>query len=284
MDALQGRLALITGAASGIGRATAMALARRGARLLLTDISAEGLSAVAEEVAALGSAAQTWVVDVGDLEAMRALADEVHACFGPLDILVNNAGVAVLGRFVDNSIEDIHWMTDVNLRGVVHGCALFLPQMVEAPGCASVVNVASAAAFGGVPGMAAYAMTKAAVLSLSEGIQAEHDRRSLHVAVICPGFVDTRIATGARYASGLGEGARSEAERMLGRAGRSPEVVAQRIVSAIEARRFLVPIFAEGWVALATARLPTRLAMRLRKLARAVADRRGMMASPEKRA
>lgn len=270
---------MITGAASGIGRATALAFARRGARLLLTDISADALAVVADEIAALGSPAQTWGVDVGDVEAMRRLADEIHARFGPLDILVNNAGVAVIGRFVDNPIEDIHWMLDVNLRGVVHGCALFLPRMAEAPGCASVVNVASAAALGGVPSMAAYAMTKAAVLSLSEGIRAEHDRTSLHVAVICPGFVTTKIATGARYAPGLRDGTRSDAERMLDRLSRSPDVVAQRIVSAVEARRFLVPIFAEAWIALAAQRLPMRLSMPLRRLIRELAESRGMMSS-----
>ena len=123
---------LVTGAASGIGKQTALAFARRGASLAVCDVDESGLSAVAREISDLGGEVLTKRVDVGDRKDMEAFAADVHARFGALSILVNNAGVGLGGLFLDTTLEDWDWVTRINLLGVVHGCHFFLPAMIEA--------------------------------------------------------------------------------------------------------------------------------------------------------
>jgi NAD(P)-dependent dehydrogenase (short-subunit alcohol dehydrogenase family) len=129
---LPGALALVTGAGSGIGRSTALLLARRGASVLAVDIDEVAAERTAAECREAGSAiAGARRVDVADRPAMEGLAAEVHGTHGPLDVLVNNAGVGLTGRFTDTSLDDWAWIRSINLDGVVHGCALFGPPMLE---------------------------------------------------------------------------------------------------------------------------------------------------------
>ena len=129
---LKNKKVLITGAGSGIGRATALAFARRGAYIIATDINPQALKAVEQEIIALGASCLAQVLDVSSESAMQTFAEHVHLTLGPLDVLINNAGIGYLGQFLKSDLA--HWqrVMDINLMGVVHGCYHFIPQMIQA--------------------------------------------------------------------------------------------------------------------------------------------------------
>ena len=247
---IQGATALVTGAGSGIGRATALLLAERGATVLCVDIdraAAEKTAASCEERGAPAAAA--YAVDVADRPAMDALAAEVLAAHGPLDVLVNNAGVGMTGRFLDVSAEDWGWIRGVNLDGVVNGCAAFARSMVEA-GRGHVVNVSSGLGYTPTATEPAYVTTKAAVLALSQCLRADWARDGVGVTAICPGVINTPIIDHTKF---LGEADTPERRRRTVktfRRGHKPEKVAVAIVDAIERDRAVVPVGIEariGW-------------------------------------
>ena len=244
---LPGALALVTGAGSGIGRSTALLLARRGASVLAVDIDEVAAERTAAECREAGSAiAGARRVDVADRPAMEGLAAEVHGTHGPLDVLVNNAGVGLTGRFTDTSLDDWAWIRSINLDGVVHGCALFGPPMVER-GRGHVVNVASALGYVATTTEPEYVTTKAGVLALSQCLRADWRREGVGVSTICPGVIDTPIITERTRFRGDQASARKRRrmERVF-RRGHRPEQVAAAIVDAIEHDRAVVPV---GWEA-----------------------------------
>jgi 2-hydroxycyclohexanecarboxyl-CoA dehydrogenase len=244
---LPGALALVTGAGSGIGRSTALLLARRGASVLAVDIDEVAAERTAAECREAGSAiAGTRRVDVADRPAMEGLAAEVHGTHGPLDVLVNNAGVGLTGRFTDTSLDDWAWIRSINLDGVVHGCALFGPPMLER-GRGHVVNVASALGYVATTTEPEYVTTKAGVLALSQCLRADWRREGVGVSTICPGVIDTPIITERTRFRGDQASARKRRrmERVFQR-GHRPEQVATAIVDAIEHDRAVVPV---GWEA-----------------------------------
>jgi NAD(P)-dependent dehydrogenase (short-subunit alcohol dehydrogenase family) len=244
---LPGALALVTGAGSGIGRSTALLLARRGASVLAVDIDEVAAERTAAECREAGSAiAGARRVDVADRAAMEALAAEVHGTHGPLDVLVNNAGVGLTGRFTDTSLDDWAWIRSINLDGVVHGCALFGPPMLER-GRGHVVNVASALGYVATTTEPEYVTTKAGVLALSQCLRADWRREGVGVSTICPGVIDTPIITERTRFRGDQASARKRRrmERVFQR-GHRPEQVATAIVDAIEHDRAVVPV---GWEA-----------------------------------
>ena len=244
---LPGALALVTGAGSGIGRSTAVLLARRGASVLAVDIDEVAAERTAAECREAGSAiAGARRVDVADRAAMEALADEVHGTHGPLDVLVNNAGVGLTGRFTDTSLDDWAWIRSINLDGVVHGCALFGPPMLRR-GHGHVVNVSSALGYVATVTEPHYVTTKAGVLALSQCLRADWRRDGVGVSAVCPGVVDTPIITERTRFRGDQASARKRrrTERVFQR-GHRPEQVAAAIVDAIERDRAVVPV---GWEA-----------------------------------
>ncbi len=164
---LAGKVALVTGAASGIGAALATGLAAKGCSLLLVDRDAEGLATIAGRIREHGSAVETRVVDLGDAEAIRALPDWAAERFGHVDILINNAGVALGGRFDETHLEDFEWLMDINLRAVVRMCHAFLP-MLRARPAAQIVNLSSLFGLIAPPGQVAYCTSKFAVRGFSE--------------------------------------------------------------------------------------------------------------------
>lgn len=232
MKQLHGRVAVVTGAASGIGRATAALLAERGCRLALVDVDEAGLASGAAEITAAGGRASTHVADVSNPDRMRALPDEVLAEHGSCHILVNNAGVTSAGRFADDQIEDLQWIVGINVWGVVHGCTFFLPVLREADE-AHIVNLSSMVAFVGLPQNAAYSLTKGAVRSFTEGLRGELAGTSVGVTAVFPGAINTNIVHTARGAeaarlSSLGS------SRLAPLVLRPPRAVARKVVRAIE--------------------------------------------------
>ncbi|MER5766974.1 SDR family oxidoreductase [Streptomyces sp. NPDC001985] len=264
-----GRLVLVTGAASGIGRATALAFAGAGARIVAVDRNAEGAAATVG-AARLRGAPDAWaeVVDVGDAEAMEKLAARVADTYGVVDVLVNNAGIGVSGPLLETGVEEWRRVLDVNLWGVIHGCRLFGRQMAERGQGGHIVNIASAAAFQPTKGLPAYSASKAAVLMLSECLRAELAGREIGVSAICPGLVNTNIAATARF---VGVDAaeesrlRERAARLYSRRDYPPEKVADAVLRAVVRDRAVVPVTPEARVA----RLLSRFAPKaLRAVAR----------------
>lgn len=236
---LRNKRVLITGAASGIGRATAHTLGRRGAKLILTDIDEAALEQTRAELGDSGVDVEAHLVDVADPDAMAKLAEQVHAV-GPLDILINNAGVGVGGGIIDTSLEDWGWVIDVNLRGVVHGVHFFGPE-VRAGG--HILNVASVAGLVATEQLGAYSTTKFAVVGLSEALRQELAPREVAVTAICPGFISTNIARNMRYVGRMANvSVRDKVEKMLDARGAEPQVVADAIMGALKSRRGLVVV------------------------------------------
>ena len=239
VPSLDGRLCLITGAASGIGRATALAAARRGARLVLTDVDHDGLAAIAAE---LEGAVATWrALDITDIEAVRGLARDVHAEHGPVDVAMNIAGIATWGPVERLSHEQWRRTVDVNLMGPIHVIECFVPAMVEARRGGQLVNVSSAAGLLGLPWHAPYSAAKFGLRGVSEVLRFDLRRHRIGVTLVCPGAVDTPLVdtvdiTGfdpaARRAAGLGERFRRHAA--------PPDRVARQILAAVTSNRYLV--------------------------------------------
>jgi short-subunit dehydrogenase len=191
---------VLTGAASGLGRAIACELASRGARVVLADIDEVGLAETARLVEEKGGTAKTVRCDVSKIDDMKRLHAEATGFLGDVDLLVNNAGVAVGGPVGDIPLEDWAWITGINQWGVVYGCHLFLPAMKKR-GSGHVLNVASIAAFACGGEMGPYNVTKAAVVALSETLASELAGTGVGVTVLCPYFFTTNIARSARSSS-----------------------------------------------------------------------------------
>ena len=191
MNVFDGRVAIITGGASGIGRALAEELVAHGCRVVLADINGAQAEQVAAGLRARGAAAESAPVDVRDAEAVRALVEKVGR-EGRLDYLFNNAGVATFGEARDMALADWNRIIDVNLRGVVNGVVAAYPLMIRQGG-GHIVNTASAAGLAPTPSATAYAMTKHAVVGLSTSLRGEAARFGVRVSAVCPGFIDTPL-------------------------------------------------------------------------------------------
>jgi NAD(P)-dependent dehydrogenase (short-subunit alcohol dehydrogenase family) len=245
-----GQLVLVTGAASGIGRATAFAFAEAGARVIAVDLDGEGAGRTAELSRLIG-APEAWaeVVDVSDEQAMVKLAEKVAAEYGVVDVLVNNAGIGLSGSFLDTTAEDWRKVLDVNLWGVIHGCRLFGRQMVERGQGGHIVNTASAAAYLPSRSLPAYSTSKAAVLMLSECLRAELAGRGIGVSAICPGIVNTSITSTARFAGVAPEEEQRRqrrAAKLYGLRNYPPEKVAEAVLRAVVRDQAVVPVTPEA--------------------------------------
>ncbi len=242
LGSLAGRRVVITGAASGIGRATALAAGRRGAHLHLTDRNAAGL----EETLALlerggGRAGASRAFDVTDAGAVADFAAAVEAEGGPVEAVANVAGVSTWGRIEDLTAADWDQMIDVNLRGPISVLRAFVPAMIAAGRGGQVVNVASAAGLLGLPWHAAYSASKFGLRGVSEVLRTDLRRHRIGVSLVCPGGVATPLVETATI-RGVDPEA-PELRRLRQRFERravSPEHVAEKIVAAVERDRHLV--------------------------------------------
>ena len=234
-------LVVVTGAGSGIGRATAASFAAGGATVVCADIDVEAAEKTAALCAEAGGTGRAERCDVTDATALAAFAERT----GPVDVLVNNAGVGMTGRFADMTVDDWRWIRSVNLDGVVHACAAFGPGMI-ARRSGQVINVSSGLGYTMRATESAYVTTKAAVLALSRCLRADWAPHGVGVTVICPGVINTPIVGSTRYLGDRADaGTRNRIEQIF-RGGHSPETVARAIVAAAEQNPAVVPV---GWEA-----------------------------------
>ncbi|OBJ07492.1 SDR family oxidoreductase [Mycobacterium colombiense] len=256
---VRGKLALVTGAGAGIGRATAVELARNGARkIVLVDRDLAAANDTADAVRAACAEAAAYQVDVSDEAAMNDLAAQVRNEHGVVDILVNNAGIGMAGRFLETSSANWEDIMGVNVGGVISGSRAFGAQMVERGEGGTIINVASASAYLPSKSMVAYSTTKAAVLALSESLRADFADEGIGVTAVCPGFVNTNIAKNTIYAgmsADQQERARGKADAAYRRRNFTPEATAKAIVKAVKTGPAVLPIAAESRIGYAMRRI-----------------------------
>jgi NAD(P)-dependent dehydrogenase (short-subunit alcohol dehydrogenase family) len=241
MKELNKKVAVITGAGSGIGRALAKSLAARGCRLALSDINDAGLAETAAQLE--GAEVRTYRLDVSDRDALYAHAEQVAKAFGQVNLVINNAGVALSASVREMTDEDFRWVMDIDFWGVAHGTRAFLPHLI-ASGDGHVVNLSSVFGLISVPKQSAYNAAKFAVRGFTESLRQEMQLEGLPVAVSCvhPGGIRTNIARAARM--GKSENAEAQRRGFDKLAMTTPEKAAEIIVRGIlrdEARILVGP-------------------------------------------
>jgi short-subunit dehydrogenase len=240
---IAGKWALVTGAASGIGRITSLGLAREGANLILADIRGEALGQVASEVEAIGVEAHTFCVDLTDWAQVKNMADSVHARWGAVDILVNSVGIAYVSNIVDTSLEDWKRLLDLNLWTIIHAVKAFAPEMIKRKS-GHIVNIASGQAFFAVPTWGVYSCTKFAVDGFSEALRYELFWDGVRVTTVFPAIVRTPF-----YDSITGGLRVRLAMKLILATASKPETIGRLIVKGVKKNKkyviqgFMWPVF-----------------------------------------
>ncbi len=247
---------VVTGAGSGIGRATARAFAATGAKIVACDVDEARLAALSAELG--DSLLLARRVDVASRAEMAALADAVPV----VDVIVNNAGVAVGGSFVTTTLDDWDWLLGVNLRGVVHGCHFFVPKMIARGAGGHVINISSILGIYPAPSATAYVASKFAVLGFSQSLRAELAPHRIGVTAICPGLIATQIMADGRMGGELG----SRHGKMIDvfkNNGLAPERVAEVIVDAVRTNPAVRTVGKDAWAIRALTRVAPLITQRL---------------------
>ena len=248
MDTISGKVAVITGGASGIGFATAKALAAKGARLVIADIEASALNQAVAELSSSGAKVEGVVCDVADLGSVQNLAQQAFSKMGAVHILFNNAGVALNGHIVDMKQSDWEWIIKVDLWGPIHGVEAFLSRMIEQKQGGQILFTSSIAGLVPTEGLGVYSVAKYGVVALAETLRREVRQHNIGVSVLCPLRVDTNIGTSERNRTADFGGAAASPRRQpqassnIVMAGEvmKPEDVATVVVEAILANRLYI--------------------------------------------
>lgn len=251
---MSGRRVFLTGAASGIGRATAFALAAKGAHLCLTDVRADDLAEVVEQIRGAGGVVRhAKAADISDYEQVRHLADEIHDQVGTMQLVMNIAGVSTWGTVEE--LEHRQWksMVDVNLMGPIHVIEAFIPAMVRAGRGGHLVNVSSAAGLIGLPWHAAYSASKFGLRGVSEVLRFDLRRHRIGVTLVCPGAVATPLTETVEIAGVDRENPTfRRAQAHFHRRAVTPEKAAEAILSGVRKKKYLVytsrDIFVIHWI------------------------------------
>lgn len=240
MKSLNDRVAVITGAGGGLGRALAHELASKGCHVALVDVNASAVEETAKTLSGLPIRVSQHVADVTDAARMEALPGEVVEAHGGVDILVNNAGITIQKSFATHTLPDWERMIGINLWGVIHGCLFFREELAKSEG-AHVVNLSSMSAFVGLPGQSSYCATKGAVKALSESLYAEWALDGIGVTSVHPGAIRTEMIQATIAESDDVEAAQRNYE-LAHRTGVDAEHAARKIVDAIEKEKIRVRI------------------------------------------
>jgi NAD(P)-dependent dehydrogenase (short-subunit alcohol dehydrogenase family) len=252
MQELKGKVAVITGAAEGIGKAIAVAAAAEGMRLVLADISDALLNSTVQELRANGTEVIGVVTDVAKESDIQTLADQAYAQFGHVHLLVNNAGVAFAKSAWETTAKDWEWIMGINLYGITHALRIFIPRMLASDEVAHIVNTASVAGLIAEPALAAYNVSKFGVVALSESLH--HDlslrKSKIGVSVLCPSWVKTRIIDAERNRNTEDRIQTDQLEKVSQKtgaainkaveAGISPQQVASDVIAAVKANTFYI--------------------------------------------
>ncbi|WP_405490002.1 SDR family NAD(P)-dependent oxidoreductase [Nocardia sp. NBC_00511] len=251
------RLVVVTGAGSGIGRATALRFARHGAQVIVSDIDKDAALGTVAIIRSKGHRAVAMQLDVTDPAAWTEFARDVHADHGVPDVLVNNAGMLVSGAFLDLEPQDWERQLGVNLLGVVYGCRAFGRLMIDEGKRGHIVNIASAAAFTPTPVMSAYSVSKAGVKMLTECLRLELAPKGVGVSAICPGVINTNIGAHA-VAVGVDQALVERGQQIMTQVQElaqrlpfspmSPDLVARAVERAVHYDLAVVPVRTEAWL------------------------------------
>jgi NADP-dependent 3-hydroxy acid dehydrogenase YdfG len=257
---MRDKLVVITGAGSGIGRATAEAFFKQGARLAVCDIDEARVKALATELGDRVVLARR--VDVSDRAQMAAFADDVHRKAAAADVIVNNAGVGLGGKFLDTSLDDWDWLLGINLRGVVHGCHFFAPKMVERGQGGHIVNIASILGVAAAPNVTAYCASKFAVRGFSQALRAELAPHHIGVTAICPGMINTAIIADGRLNGDVAQ-RKTKVAHTFKQRGAPPSKVADAILDAVKTNPAVRPVGSDAWAIYALEKVAPRALNRL---------------------
>ena len=245
----EGSVAIVTGAASGIGKAIALELARRGCEVMIADIDVAESDAVVAAIHVSGGRASASALDVADHSAVKALVDRTMADNGRLDYLFNNAGIGVTGDAAEYTLESWRRIVEVNFMGVVHGVHAAYPTMIQ-QGFGHIVNIASTAGLLPSPSLVSYSATKHAVVGLSRALRAEAHSRGVRVSVVCPGVIRTPILQGGKHGILLMPLAETEQRKFIGEFFEAfrpmdPDVFARRLLDRVARNEGTIVI--PGW-------------------------------------
>lgn len=244
MKNVEGKVAFITGAASGMGLGMARAFAKAGMKVMIADIEAEPAQRAVDELKGKGLDAACVQVDVRKLESVQAAADQTIKTFGKVHVLSNNAGVAVGGYSETCNMRNWQWVVDVNLWGVVYGLQAFVPRILEQDEGGHVVSTASMAGMVGLRGAGPYNATKFAVVGMMETFAADHRKHNIDASVLCPGIVATNIGESGRnrpeeYGGAVKPSDKDGTAEMLAQ-GLDPDIVGDLVLEAIRENQFYI--------------------------------------------
>ncbi|MEN3318854.1 MAG: SDR family oxidoreductase [Mycobacterium sp.] len=250
----------VTGAGSGIGRATALAFAREGAEVVISDIDEATVKETAAQITARGGVAHAYTLDVSDADAVEQFAERVSSEHGVPDIVVNNAGVGQAGLFLDTPREEYDRVLAINFGGVVNCCRSFGRRLVDRGTGGHIVNVSSMAAYSPQQSMNAYSTSKAAVFMFGDCLRAELDQAGVGLTTVCPGVINTNIVHTTRFDVPAGKQAkveerRAQLEKMFAARRYGPDKVAKAIVSAVKKNKPIRPVAPEAYFVYGVAHL-----------------------------